>query len=120
MPKIFEYYGLVFYFWVNEHLPIHVHVRKGGLQNTFELIIKEGILIEVKLRKDIVHKQLSIADQRKAKAFIQIYYAEIVSKWFKVFVLDVPVESEKIEKPIQMELDVEKIINEVTEINRKK
>ena len=119
MPKIFEYFGLVFYFWVNEHLPIHVHVRKGGLQSTFELVITDGVLIDVKLRKNNSYKQLSTVDQQKAKVFIQVYYAEIVSKWFKVFVLDLPVESVKIEKPVQMEFDIEKIIKEIREINEK-
>jgi len=54
-----------------------------------------------------------------AKAFIQIYYSEIISKWFKVFVLDLPVESEKIEKTIQIDIDIEKIISEIAEINKK-
>ena len=26
MPKIFEYFGFVFFFYSNEHEPIHVHV----------------------------------------------------------------------------------------------
>lgn len=30
LPKIYEYFGLIFYFWSNEHEPIHVHVTKGG------------------------------------------------------------------------------------------
>ncbi|MBR3578817.1 MAG: DUF4160 domain-containing protein [Bacteroidales bacterium] len=29
MPKIFEYFGLIFYFYSNEHEPIHVHVQHG-------------------------------------------------------------------------------------------
>jgi len=119
MPKIFEYFGLTFYFWTNEHLPIHVHIRKGGCESTFELVITDGVLIDIKLRKDTAHEPLSAADQRKAKAFIQVYYSEIISKWFKVFVLDVPVESEKVEKSVQVEIDTNKIINEVTAINKK-
>ncbi|MBO4525751.1 MAG: DUF4160 domain-containing protein [Bacteroidales bacterium] len=31
MPKIFEYFGFVFFFYSNEHEPIHVHVVKGEL-----------------------------------------------------------------------------------------
>ena len=27
MPKIFEYFGFIFYFYSNEHEPIHVHVK---------------------------------------------------------------------------------------------
>ena len=30
MPKIFEYFGLIFFFYSNEHEPIHVHVMKNG------------------------------------------------------------------------------------------
>ncbi len=30
MPKIFEYFGFIFYFYSNEHEPIHVHVQHGG------------------------------------------------------------------------------------------
>ncbi|MGM9778134.1 MAG: DUF4160 domain-containing protein, partial [Prevotella sp.] len=29
MPKIFEYFGLIFLFYSNEHEPIHVHVMKN-------------------------------------------------------------------------------------------
>ncbi len=29
MPKIFEYFGFVFFFYSNEHEPIHVHVSRG-------------------------------------------------------------------------------------------
>ncbi|MBQ9467344.1 MAG: DUF4160 domain-containing protein [Muribaculaceae bacterium] len=29
MPKIFEYFGFVFFFYSNEHEPIHVHVIHG-------------------------------------------------------------------------------------------
>ncbi len=28
MPEIYEYFGLIFYFFSNEHDPIHVHVKK--------------------------------------------------------------------------------------------
>ena len=28
MPKIFEYFGFIFYFFSNEHEPIHVHVKQ--------------------------------------------------------------------------------------------
>ncbi|MBC8005509.1 MAG: DUF4160 domain-containing protein [Verrucomicrobia bacterium] len=29
MPKIFEYLGFVFFFYSNDHKPLHVHVRYG-------------------------------------------------------------------------------------------
>ena len=33
MPKIFEYFGYVFFFYSNEHEPIHVHVENGELKS---------------------------------------------------------------------------------------
>ena len=32
MPKIYEYLGLIFFFYANEHLPIHVHDRLQNLK----------------------------------------------------------------------------------------
>ena len=29
MPKIYEYFGFTFYFYSNEHEPIHVHLIHG-------------------------------------------------------------------------------------------
>ena len=30
MPKVFEKDGYLFFFYMNEHLPIHIHVMKSG------------------------------------------------------------------------------------------
>ena len=37
MPKIFEYFGFIFYFYSNEHEPIHVHVLHGDKESVFDL-----------------------------------------------------------------------------------
>jgi len=29
MPELFRFFGIRFFFFSNEHLPIHVHVRKA-------------------------------------------------------------------------------------------
>ncbi len=41
MPKIYEYFGLVFLFFSNDHEPIHVHVRYGEYENKLEFIYKK-------------------------------------------------------------------------------
>lgn len=51
MPKIFEYFGFVFFFYSNEHEPIHVHVTHKGCQSIFELIMDNGILVEIRVRE---------------------------------------------------------------------
>jgi hypothetical protein len=35
MPKIYEYFGFVFYFYSNEHEPIHVHVIHNQQETIF-------------------------------------------------------------------------------------
>ena len=46
MPKIFEYFGFIFYFYSNEHEPIHVHVTHSRNENIFELVLMDGELID--------------------------------------------------------------------------
>ena len=52
MPKIYEYFGFIFYFWSNEHEPIHVHVKKGGRESVYEIILENGKLSKINRRKD--------------------------------------------------------------------
>lgn len=40
MPKIFEYLGFVFFFYSNEHEPIHVHVIHGDRQLIYEITLE--------------------------------------------------------------------------------
>jgi hypothetical protein len=41
MPKIFEKDGYRFFFYSNDHRPIHVHVRYGGGEAVFE--VEQGV-----------------------------------------------------------------------------
>ncbi len=34
MPKIYEYFGIIFFF--NEHEPVHVHAQSGEFENKIE------------------------------------------------------------------------------------
>jgi hypothetical protein len=44
MPKVYEYLGLIFFFYANEHLPIHVHVSLAEFESKIELKYENGIL----------------------------------------------------------------------------
>ena len=39
MPKIFEYLGILLFFYSNEHEPIHVHGRYSGSESKAEFYI---------------------------------------------------------------------------------
>jgi len=42
MPKIFEYLGILVFFYSNEHEPIHVHAKKGEYECKAEFYIVNG------------------------------------------------------------------------------
>ena len=87
MPKIFEYFGFIFYFYSNEHEPIHVHVLHGGKEGIFDLIMMNGELAEINAREKHGADPLPEKDKRIAEEFIRKYYKNIIDKWVKFFVL---------------------------------
>ena len=72
MPKIFEKDGFKFFFYSNEHPPIHVHVRRGGGEAVF--IVEKG----VELRES---QGLNVKDLGKAQSLAEENKALIIKKW---------------------------------------
>lgn len=38
MPTLFILFGYRFFFWSNEHEPIHVHISKGGSEAKYNIL----------------------------------------------------------------------------------
>ena len=100
MPKIYEYLGLIFYFYSNEHEPIHVHVTKAERETVFELILENGQLLEIKKRKAKAHQPLTVKEQKEAIIFIKEFYKKIIEKWINFFVLKKAVKATKITRKL--------------------
>ena len=100
MPKIFEYFGFVFYFYSNEHEPVHVHVIHGDKESIFDLIMQDGELAEIHVREKKGIEPLPDKDKRTAEAFIQKYHKNIIDKWVKFFVMKQKVRSTIIRKKL--------------------
>ena len=100
MPKIFEYFGFIFYFYSNEHEPIHVHVMHGAKESIFDIIMRNGELSEVRVREKKGAEPLSDKEKRTAEAFISKYHKNIIDKWVKFFVLKQVVRSTNIRKKL--------------------
>jgi hypothetical protein len=100
MPQIYEYFGFIFRFYSDEHYPIHVHVEKGEYESIYDLIIVNGLLVELKHRKKRGVEAIPEHDRQKAEKFIRVYYKNIVEKWTNYFVLNIPVKTTKITKKI--------------------
>ncbi|MEI6715588.1 MAG: DUF4160 domain-containing protein [Verrucomicrobiota bacterium] len=76
MPRIFEKDGYQFFFYSNEHEPIHVHVRKGGGEAVF--LIDE----EISLRES---EGLKVAELSRAESIAEEHRELILQKWNEYF-----------------------------------
>jgi Domain of unknown function (DUF4160) len=100
MPKIFEYLGLVFVIYTNEHLPIHVPAKYAEFETKFELEYDNGILSITK-KKVRGKKHLPPAQMADAVDFITAFDRSIVEKWNRIMIYNQPVESEKITRRVR-------------------
>jgi len=68
-------FGMRFFFYTNDHLPMHIHVRNGDGEARFEIL-------PVKL---IESKGIKPKDLVLAEALIEERKSEIIQKWQDVF-----------------------------------
>ncbi len=100
MGKIFEYFGFIFYFYSNEHEPIHVHVKYGSEECIFDLIIDNDSLSRLDRREKQGAEPLNSQDAKDAVEFIEHYWREITEKWIDCFVYRKAVKNTLITKRI--------------------
>ena len=72
MPIVFEKDGYKFFFYSNEHLPIHVHVRYGSGEAVFD------VEDTIDLRES---QRMKINELRKALKLAKDHQELIVEKW---------------------------------------
>lgn len=77
MPKIFEQDGFSFFFYMNEHEPVHVHVVHQGKKAKIEIINGSA---EVRLQG-----KLSASEIKKAVALASKNVELIENKWHETF-----------------------------------
>lgn len=101
MPKIFEYLGIVIFFYSNEHVPIHVHAKKGDQENKAEFYIVNGEIEEVIIQNVKGMEPLKGNDLKNFKTFVAVYADEIVQKWVDYFVYRKSIECQIINKKLK-------------------
>ena len=72
MPTILEIFGLRFFFFANEHLPIHVHLENG------DGLAKIALESEVTL---IENNGIKPKDLKRAMNIVREYREEFIEKW---------------------------------------
>lgn len=76
MPSVFTKNGFRFFFYSNDHEPLHVHVRKGGGEAVFDVEPR------VRLRESAGMKT---ADILRAEELAREHRPLIISKWHEHF-----------------------------------
>jgi len=87
VPKLYEYLGLVVFFYANEHEPVHVHCRKENRESRAELLFVEGQLMELRLTDVRGKLPLTPGEARDFLTLVEHFSGEIVQKWIDFFVL---------------------------------
>jgi hypothetical protein len=120
MPQIYRYFGLIFYFWSNDHLPAHIHVTDLAREREciFDLIMENSILIEIRVRTDI-KPPLKLEEINSAKAFISVYYPQIIKKWFEFYICGKELKPVTIRKKISGEIEIEDTIKHIEALKKK-
>ena len=72
MPEVFRMFGMRFFFFANEHLPIHIHVQNAEGRAKFHILPK------VKL---VLNKGLKASDIKLAKTLIEENETTIIKAW---------------------------------------
>ena len=76
MPTLFTIFGLRFYFYSEEHLTIHVHVRNSDGRAKIQ-VDPEVVLIE--------NRGIKPNDLKKALSLTQLYKEQITEFWYEFF-----------------------------------
>jgi len=75
MPKVLEVNGYRFYIYTDDHLPVHVHVWKGGSEAKIvlipEILIKDNYGFKAKELRQVIH-------------IIEEYYMLLIDKWNEI------------------------------------
>lgn len=96
MPKLYEYLGIIIFFYSNEHEPIHVHARKGEYESKAEIIVVNGNIEEIIITNMKGRKPLKGKELNNLKIFLEHYADDIVDKWIDYFVYHREIDFEKI------------------------
>jgi hypothetical protein len=87
MPKLYEYFGLVIYFYANEHEPVHVHGEWQGRETKAEIILVNGKVAQINFRSVTGKPPLRGPKLKDFRHLVRVKAEDIVQRWVDFFVL---------------------------------
>jgi hypothetical protein len=101
MPKLYEYLGILVFFFAGEHLPVHVHGRYGEFETKAEIITRDGKVVSIRLCRVSNRRPLAGTVRKHFIELVQAKAGDILQKWSDVFVLNKVVKPEIITREIK-------------------
>ena len=101
MPKLYDYLGILIYFYSNEHEPIHVHGKHAGRESRAEIILENGRVVSVVVGNISGKLPLEGPKLRDFETFVNARAEEIVERWINFFVNNVRSKPEIITRRIK-------------------
>lgn len=101
MPKLYEYFGLRVYFYANEHEPVHVHGFYQGRESKAEFVIKNGIIVGIRILPVAGMKPLAGKALADFRLLISQKAEDIVNKWIEFFVHHRQIKTETITRRLK-------------------
>ena len=99
MPKIYEYIGYILFFYSNEHLPVHCHIKRQQREVKAVIEYKDGkpFVTFMKVRSKVLLNEKELND---IEEFILKKHNQIVNKWADFFVKGKSPKVDKINKKL--------------------
>ena len=101
MPKLYEYLGILVYFYSNEHEPIHVHGRHLGRERKAEIVLQNGRVVRVDFSDVSGKRPLEGPKRRDFENFVEAKAEQIVQRWIEFFVQNIRTKPEIITRRIK-------------------
>lgn len=97
MPKLYEYLGIVIFFYSNEHEPVHVHGRYQGFESKISFEIHNGNITKITVQSVKGKKPLPSHQLSDFQHLATQLGDEIVQSWVNYFVYHKKLVAKKIE-----------------------
>lgn len=65
MPTIFTKDGYRFFFYSNDHEPIHVHVRRGGSEAVLDVSSEIAVRASIGMKPKELRRAIELADEHR-------------------------------------------------------
>lgn len=96
MPKLFEYLGIIIFFYSNEHDPVHVHGRYQGKESKAQIITQSGNIVGIEMAEVKGKQPLPSTQLNDFKTLVEKYADVIVQRWVDYFVYNQKIKTQKI------------------------